>query len=173
MPFLQPIPEQEKEALHQDLREVLAFVESISLDGRYAMRIDSTAQDIFEAWYFGLEQSVFTKRLDTYGHRLMPLLAINELEYSITSEIAEKTVALLNYQLAARKYADPIDADNAIAKLEERIRRLLANGPMKKRDLERHGKKSRVGIFLWNAAIKNLTGEEIAYDRTQKIYCKI
>ena len=44
---------------------------------------------------------------------------------------------------------------------------------MKKRDLERNGKKSRVGIFLWNAAIKNLMGEEIAYDRSQKVYFKI
>ena len=72
------------------------------------MQINSTARDIFDEWYFGLEQSVFTKRLDTYGHRLMPLLAVNELQFTITPEIAEKTVALLNYQLAARNMLTPL-----------------------------------------------------------------
>lgn len=169
----QPIPDQEKEALRRNLMDVLSFVEAHSQGGRYAMQINSTARDIFEKWYFGLEQSVFTKRLDTYGHRLMPLLAINELQHIITPEIAEKTVALLNYQLAARKYADPIDADNAIAKVEERIRRLLANGPMKKRDLELRANKHRVGIYLWNSAVKNLMLEEIIFDRSQKVYSRI
>jgi len=63
---------------------------------------------------------------------------------------------LLTYQLAARKFADPIDADNAIARLEERIRRLLRNGLMLKRDLEKQAHKDRVGSSLWNMAIKNL-----------------
>jgi hypothetical protein len=65
-------------------------------------------------------------------------------------------VALLNYQLAARKYADPIDADNAIARLEERIRRILVDGPLLKRELERKVNKGRVGIWAWDQAIKNL-----------------
>jgi hypothetical protein len=169
----EPIPDPEREPLRQDLRNVLSFVDAHSQSGRFAMPINTTARDIFDEWYFNLENSVFTKRLDTYGHRLMPLLAVNELQYIITPEIAMKTVALLNYQLAARKYADPIDADSAVAKLEERIRRLLANGPMKKRDLERHGKKSRVGIWMWNVAIKNLTEDEITYDQKEKIYSKI
>jgi hypothetical protein len=152
----QTMPDHEKESLRRDLREVLQFVGAISKAGRYAMPLDPQAQGIFDSWYFSLENSVFTKRLDTYGHRLMPLLAVNEIKASITPEIAEKTVALLNYQLAARKYADPIDADNAIARLEERIRRLLINGPMQKRDLEKQAHKDRVGSSLWNMAIRNL-----------------
>ncbi len=65
----------------------------------------------------------------------------------------------------------PLTPNNAIAKLEERIRRLLASGVMKKRDLERHGKKSRAGIWVWNTAMKNLTaGEEIMFDAGTKEY---
>jgi len=101
----------------------------------------------------------------------MPLLAVNEMKDSITPEIAEQTVALLNYQLAARKFADPVDADNAIARVEEKIRRLLTNGPVGKRDLEKHGHKHRVGIWHWGAAIKNLRGSgEIGFDEKSKIY---
>ncbi|MCX5888495.1 MAG: hypothetical protein NTY36_03480 [Deltaproteobacteria bacterium] len=168
-PIPKPVPENEKESLRQDLHDVLQFVGELSANGRYAIPIDPQADKIFAAWYFGLEQSVFTKRLDTYGHRLMPLLAVNEMKDRITAEIAQRTVALLNYQLAARKFADPINADNRIAKLEERIRRLLAGGPMLKRVLERHGNKSRAGTWAWKAALKGLD-EEIAYDAKTKIY---
>jgi hypothetical protein len=89
----------------------------------------------------------------------MPLLAVNEMQNLITPEIAQKTVALLNYQLVARKFADPIDADTAVARLEERIRRLLSGGPLFKRDLERRVNKARVGIWAWDQAIKNLRND--------------
>ena len=166
----QPIPEKEKEPLRQDLRDVLEFVRDLSNGGRYAMPITPEAMAMFDTWYFGLERSAFTKRLDAYGHRFMTLLAANEMKPTITPEIIERTVTLLNYQLAARKYADPIDADNTIAKLEEKIRRLLDN-PRKKRDLEIHGHKSRVGIYIWKTAIKNLMdGGELKFDEKKKIY---
>jgi hypothetical protein len=165
------IPEQERAALKDDLREVRQFVGEVSKAGCYAMPITPQAKEIFDVWYHRLEQSAFAKRLDTYGHRLMPLLAVNEMKDSITPEIAERTVALLNYQLAARKFADPIDADNAIARVEEKIRRLCASGPVGKRDLEKHGHKHRAGIWCWEAAIKNLRGGgEISFDEKRKIY---
>lgn len=168
-PIPKPMPEDEKETLRQDLREILRFVGEITANGPYAMPIDPQAEKVFAAWYFEMEKSAFTKRLDTYGHRLMPLLAVTEMKDRITPEIAEKVVALLNYQLAARKFADPIDADNRIAKLEERVRRLLTAGPMQKRDLERHANKSRAGSWAWNAALKGL-GEEMFYDPKTKTY---
>jgi putative DNA primase/helicase len=159
------MPENKKESLKNDLKDVLSFVGDLSEGGRYAIPINSTARDIFDEWYFNLESSAFTKRLDTYGHRLMPLLAVNEMVSTITPEIAEKTVTLLNYQLAARKFADPIDADSAIARLEERIRRLLSGGSLLKRDLERRVNKGRVGIWAWEQAIKNLRNAgEIFWD---------
>jgi hypothetical protein len=152
----QPMPGHEKESLKHDLREVLQFGGGTSKTGCYAMPLEPQAKEIFDSCYFSLEYSVFATRLDTYGHRLMPLLALNEMKDTITREIAEKSVALLEYQLAARRFADPIDADNALAKLEEKIRRLLGNGPMLKRDLEKHAHKNRVGSSLWNMAIRNL-----------------
>jgi hypothetical protein len=139
------MPDSEKASLRRDLQEVLDFVQGLAKTGRFFLTLDPKAREIFKAWYMSLEQSVFAKRLDTYGHRLMILLSANERQKEVTPEIAEKTVALLNYQLAARRFADPIDADNAIARLEERIRRALENCPLSKRDLARHCHKERVG----------------------------
>lgn len=165
----QVIPETEKKPLKQELGNILHLVGELARNGQYLMPMASEAVDIFEKWYFERPDSVFTTRLDTYGHRLMPLLAVNEMLDIITPEIAEKTVSLLEYQYAARQYADPIDADTTIAKIEERVRRLLASGPLEKRELERRGNKNRVGIWTWDQAIKNLrTAGEIIWDPKAK-----
>ena len=166
------VPQGEKDSLKTDLRDVLSFLWELSGSGPFTVNFNSTAREIFDDWYFNLESSSLTKRLDSYGHRLMPLLAVNEMQTIITPEIAKKTVALLNYQLAARNYADPIDADTPIARLEERIRRTLEKfGPMSKRDLERSINKARVGIWTWDTAIKNLRNAgDIFWDSKTKEY---
>jgi putative DNA primase/helicase len=171
-PIPKPIPDSEKDSIRKDLKNVLAFWREVTIGGHFEIPIESEALDIFKKWYFSPEQSVFTKRLDTYGHRLMVLLAVNEMKRSITPEIAGKTISLLKYQLSARKFADPIDADNAIARVEEKIRRALISGnPVRKRDLERTCSKNRHGNWIWNAAIKNLRGSgEVGYDHKQKTY---
>jgi len=59
-----------------------------------------------------------------------------------------------------RRIADPIDAENTIAELEERIRRALARGPVPEKGREGLRKLlhyERYGYFIWNAAITNLT----------------
>jgi len=170
----QVIPETEKQKIRTKLVDILRLVGELSKNGPYFMPMTSDAREIFEIWYFERPDSVLTTRLDTYGHRLMPLLAINEGLDIITGDIAAKTIALLNYQYHARQYANPIDADNCIAKLEERIRRLLASGPLTKRDLERRGNKARHGIWLWDQAIKNLrSAGEITWDPKTKKFTMV
>jgi hypothetical protein len=44
--------------------------------------------------------------------------------------IVKKTIALVNWQLEVRKELDPVDADNTIAKMEEKIRRQLRKKSM-------------------------------------------
>jgi hypothetical protein len=138
------------------------------------MPIVPRGERLFEEWYFDTPRSIFTKRLSAYGHRLMPLLAINEKKKVVDIETVEKVIALLNYQLAARSECDPVDADNKIAALEERIRRALSNGPISRSQLERKLNKSRAGIWTWNTAIKNLQGAgEIRWDKKTKTYEKV
>lgn len=165
------MPEEVRESLRQDLRQLLRHVGVLSNGGLYAMPIDPQAMKIFSTWYFDLEKTVFAKRLDTYGHRLLSLVALNELKDRVTSDIASKVVALLRYELEARRQADPIEADNAIAKVEERIRRVLSGGPLSKRELERRCHKNRIGTWAWNTAIRNLTSEgEVIFDRKTGAY---
>lgn len=166
-----PIPEGIKASLRGDLLAVLGHVANLTTAGPYAFPLTPQARPIFDSWYLGQERSVFTKRLDTYGHRLMPLLAVNELKAEIDAGIAQKVVALLTYQLEARRQADPIDADNAVARLEEKIRRLLGPAPLGKRELERRGHKTRVGSWTWNAALQGLMrNREVFFDRKTNLY---
>lgn len=151
------VPEEVKGKLGGYLQICLNLVEYLIREKRpYLMPIHPEAMRLFEKWYLKSPSSIFTKRLDTYGHRLMPLLAINSLKTEVDVETVKKVIDLLNYELVARREVDPVDCDNKIAALEERIRRKLSNGPLSKRELERSLNKSRCGIWLWETAIKNL-----------------
>ncbi len=170
----EPVPDEDYSDLKNDLLQVMEFVEDLTTKSRmtggyYAYPMDPEAKETFHAWYMSQENSVFTKRLDAYGHRLMPLFAVNELKETITPDIVQRVITLLDYQLKARKFCDPVDADSMIAGLEETIRRLLANGPMRKRDLEKYGHKSRVGVWAWEMALKNL-GVEVKPFGKGKVY---
>jgi hypothetical protein len=166
------IPRDVKDELGKHLQSVLVIAEYLSeREKPHPMPLHPAALRAFEEWYFETPRSVFAKRLDTYGHRLMPLLAINDQKKDIDLETVQKVIALLNYQLAVRREADPVDADTKIAVLEERIRRTLSNGPLFKRDLERKLNKARCGNWAWNNAIRNLTKDgEIRFDRKRNVY---
>lgn len=169
------IPQDVKNELGKHLQEVLIIAEYLCQQHKpYPMPLHPEALKAFEQWYFETPRSVFAKRLDTYGHRLMPLLSINDQKKDIDLETVQKTISLLNYQLAVRQEAGPVDADSKIAALEERIRRILSNGPLFKRDLERKINKSRCGNWAWNMAIRNLIGaREIRFNKKQNTYEKL
>jgi hypothetical protein len=166
------IPESEKGQLERELIRVLKFVDSLpKLSGRYAMPIDSDAYDLFEAWYVTQEQSLFTKRLDTYAHRLLILLAINENRNEVTPDITQRVIDLLEWQLEIRKMLDPIDAETLIAKIEGVIKRALTQGPLSKRDLERKCNKSRYGTPYWDMAMKGLVKEgQVIWSKNNSTY---
>ena len=99
----------------------------------------------------------------------MPLLTVNEQKLKVDVAIVEKAIAIMDWQLEVRKLYDPIDADNAIAKMEEKIRRYLGKGPLGKRELKRKAHVNKDGLWIFKTAIKNLTEEkEVHWDkRTQ------
>jgi hypothetical protein len=165
------IPDVERRPLLNRLQEVLGFVNDLAHTGCFALPIDPHAEAIFEQWYHMAQGSIFSKRLDTYGHRLMVLMAANAMEDRVTPEVADQTVTLLRYQLSARQQADPIKADNQVARIEEKIRRLVGAGPIRKRSLEQRGHKGRVGSYLWKVAIRNLENDgEIYFDSKAGTY---
>jgi hypothetical protein len=118
--------------------------------------INIGARQLFERWYFDLPSSVHTKRLDTYGHRFMPLLAINDGKNIVDEETVEKTISLCDWQLKVRQLHDPIDADTNMANMEQRIRRALLTGEKNNSELKRMVNYSRAGIWFYENALKNL-----------------
>lgn len=114
------------------------------------------AEALFAQWYHGLSGSLFERRLDTFGHRLMLLLAATTGRTEIDADIMARVLSLLRYQFEIRRETDPVDADSLVATLEEKIRRALARGPLRRTTLQRKVHYSRAGVWAWEQAVKNL-----------------
>ncbi len=156
--FPDSIPLLEVERLQAKTREPLeqmwrADPQSVML------HLTKAAMSKWKAWYDALEDSIYANRLDTIGLRLMILLTVTAGKVQVDEVIVTAAVALLEYELAVRKLLDPIDAENAIARMEERIRRALKHGRMDKRTLARRVHAHRAGVWVFNTAIKNLLSE--------------
>jgi len=160
------IPQEKKQSLKNDLVKILRLVgEGLELN------LTEEAKKLYQKWYINLEQSIHTKRLDTYTMRLMPLLAINEFMREIDKEIVEKVISLAMWQLEIRRRYDPVDAETNAAKLEERIRRALKSGPKTDRDLKRITHAHRIGLWFYGMAINNLHKfNEIAWDKKERTW---
>ncbi len=155
----QQIPEAQKKGIKQSLLEIIS-----QITPSLSMEITRPARDTFEEWYLNLDQSIHTKRIDTMALRLLPLLAVNEKKTHIDRDVIEKTVVISNWQLEVRKELDPIDADTAVAKMEQKIRRLLVNrGPMSVRDLRRYSNADKTGMWVFKNALKNLEDQNLVF----------
>ncbi len=130
--FPRIIPQSGKDELTNRLRNMVDSCSSLR-----SLRLSDSARQRFDSWYLGLPSSIHTKRLDTYAMRLMPLLAVNEGKTEVDLETVLKAIRLCNWQLQVRQIYDPIDSDNQMSQVEEKIRRALSNGPLTDRDLQR------------------------------------
>lgn len=160
------IPDADKIFLKHRLAEILKHV-----DGKLLLDVAPDARDFFHQWYITLPQSIHAKRLDTYALRLMGLIAINDLKNYIDFETIQKTIALCNWQFEVWKRYDPIDADSSMARLEEKIRRVLSAGKLDKRALGRAIHAERVGVWMYKNALSNLiSSEQVIWDKKEKVY---
>jgi hypothetical protein len=130
-------------------------------------------------WYSKLPSMKEAKRLDTIGRSLLLLIAFITDKKAIDLETARTVRLILDYEFRLRQMIDPIDADGPIAKLEEKIRRVLkASRPgfvryIKPTELKRTVNYARYGIEKFNSAIKNLMGEgEIGLDSKKGYFLK-
>jgi hypothetical protein len=101
----------------------------------------------------------------------MQLLAVNNRKSIIDIECVKQATTLCDWQLEVRKLHDPIEADSAIAHMEQKIRRHLSNGPLTDRELKQKTNYSKKGIWVWDNAIKNLKrAREIRWDKKNKMW---
>jgi hypothetical protein len=161
------IPRDALDALKSRLALILSSVREVG-----EFEVTDEAFQFFDTWYRQLENSIHTKRLDTYALRFMPLLAINDLKDVVDLGTVQKAVALCDWQLRIRKLHDPIDCDSAMARMEEKMRRALrTSGNMKDWELKRATHAGRDGLWIYDRAKLNLLkAREITFDRTTKEY---
>lgn len=115
------------------------------------------ATEIWSKWYYGLSKSETAKRLDGIGFRLMPILVATTDKAQVDEEIANAVVALLDYELDVRRELQPIDADNALAKMEQKIVRILeSRGPFDRRGLARYTHAHKAGEWVFRTALQNM-----------------
>lgn len=159
------IPIEEKEILVSKLCDVFQFV------GEYReVELTKDGEDLFQNWYENQSRSIHAKRLEGYALRFMLLMAINLKSRKIDQEIVSNAIELVDWQLIMRQTYDPIDADNASAKIEQKIRRALdTKGPLSERELKQMTNAHRSGLGLYTFALGNLQrGKEIVLDHKNK-----
>ena len=162
--FPEKVNQSDLDKMKKNLDRVLQHAGNFS-----ELNITEQAKEIYHQWYLNLEPSVHARRLDGYALRFMILLAINNLKNEIDTETVNDTIALSDWQLQIRKLHDPIDADSEIAKMEERIRRVLNQSALKDRDLKRKVGAYRSGLWVYDSALKNLQkGREIGWNKKNK-----
>ncbi|MBN1843079.1 MAG: DUF3987 domain-containing protein [Deltaproteobacteria bacterium] len=169
-PIPKAIPDETKRRLHDQLRNRLKLINGIS-----GIPIDEDASECWTQVYRKLKgSSPYAKRLDTYGLRLMPLLAVNDLKRTVDLETVNKVIALIEWQYHVREIYDPIDAEGQVARMEETLRRKLrARGSWKKRELQKSVHYERSGLWVWESATKNLIkNKELNYNAKQAIYSR-
>jgi hypothetical protein len=167
-PVPEPIPEEKTHRLYGQLQNRLKLLDEVS-----AMPIDRDASEAWAEFYGRIKgSSPYAKRLDTYGLRLMPLLALNDLKKSVDTETVNKVTTLLEWQHNVRQVYDPIDAEGQVARMEETIRRAFKGKPeWSARELQRKVHYNRCGIWVWESAVKNLTrNKEIQLNAKLGIY---
>jgi len=117
------------------------------------------ADALWMDYYTHLRQSAdrTTERLDTYGLRLATNLAFTKVEWTISKATIESTIALLDYQKAARRVVQPVEAETWAASLAQLILRALSDGKKWKRsDLYRRVHAERFGGRHFDQALSDL-----------------
>ena len=127
--------------------------------------ITPEAEAIWTKWYEALPKDEFVKRLDGLGFRLMPILTATCDKLEVDAEVITAVTNLLNYELEVRKVLHPIDADNAIAKLEQKIVRQVSSNEnfYTRRELARAIHADRAGYWRFRTALDNMEKNNSVY----------
>lgn len=99
-------------------------------------------------------------RIDTFGDRLMMILALAQGRLDIDIATVQATIEFLRYEVAVRRLLCPIDANNDVARVQQKIIANLCNvGDSKsRREIYRDIHADRFGTEVFDRAIKGLCG---------------
>jgi len=116
------------------------------------------ARKIWADWYENLNDDIEAKRLDAMGFRLLPLIALITDSAEVDENVAQIVIKILQYEHRARMVYYSIDAENASARMEQKILSVLKGfqAPMKERVLQQRTNASRAGLQIFKNALRSL-----------------
>lgn len=139
------------------LKEVQQLIERLASE-KSQYPLESEAEKRWAGYYENFGDGEEWNRIDTYGFRLMVIQAALTGASSISVQIVEDVIKLLDFEVTVRRAVLPVIADTQIAQLEEAIRRYLPKQGegISKRELQRKTNANRKGIEMFNRALKDL-----------------
>ncbi len=152
-------PSEDRERVQRKLQQCFATLRQHARPGEeFLMRLTAAATTMWDDWYYSLQETRESARLDTLGMRLMPILAFSDVKTEIDEEVMRRVLALLEYQREIRESFRPNQGQNPVAKMENKIRHELEKrrGEAAERQLWQFTNASRDGAETFNRALKAL-----------------
>lgn len=162
------VPSEKVQSIAERLRRNLKlFSSQVTLD------IDPDAHEVYQAWYLSeANRDPYAKRLDAYALRFMEIFAVNEGTLTVSWDMVERIVSLLEWERKVRQVCDPIIALGTIPQVENSIRRhLLKEGPSRERDLKKAAHTERCGLYVYERALGNLQrAREVCFNEGEQTW---
>jgi hypothetical protein len=172
IPVPRDVPPAIEQSLAQELGAILYSLRSYTPANPLVMRLTPEALDAWSEFYKAIPRTVTGTRIDSIGLRLAMLIALSAHKTEIDTDVIKAAIEIAKWQLAVRDEVMPVEADNAIAAMEQRIKRVLqARGPQRVRELKKLVNAHRAGLWVFEAALKNLmSANEVRYEPRNRVY---
>ncbi len=171
-PVPRDVDREQEIKLQQRLGAILAGLRGYTPENPLLVGLTPEAEELWAKFYTSIPNTMSGIRIDQIGLRFAMLLAVSSEQFEIDPEMIRAAIAICRWELAVREEVMPIEAANAVAALEERIRRVLkSRGPLRERDLKRHVNASRAGLWVFEAAKSNLErAGEIIFEPRNRVF---
>jgi hypothetical protein len=172
IPVPREVPPEIEQALAQDLGAILYNLRPYTPANPLIVRLTPEALGIWSEFYQTIPRTVTGTRIDSIGLRLAMLMALSAHKTEIDADVIQAAIEIARWQLAVRDEVMPVEADNAIAAMEQRIKRVLqARGPQRARELKKLVNAHRAGLWVFETALKNLmSANEVRYEPRNRVY---
>jgi hypothetical protein len=167
--FMPPVADAEKLKLIKE-----RIRQQISRHQRIPITEDGLVE--FRKFYLKLDQNLEeSTRIETIAKKLALVLAVTNDKATINSSIARMAIRLAEYQVIVRQRLNPSEAQNVIAKSENRLRDYLQRHPQESftaaRIADRTTLKHTVGMNIVIQALRGLVaGGEIQFNPLSNRY---
>lgn len=165
-----PIPEHEKKKLMLKMDKLVE-----SFPPNTIIEYTPEAEERLQQWYQSYTRTDFTKRIETYGSRLLLLMAASEGMNSISLGMAERCINLMEWQVRVREAYQPQEYTDTMSQIQVLIRRVVNRNPgITRGRLDNSIHAERFDNWKVDKAIENLVKfkelRQVPYKKTFKYF---